>query len=161
MTMKPLKKHPKQQRMEEMTFPLHKEKGNTLTLDKLEVMEKDMRKGFKNESWEVKDDQYQGCSKRTWTKVKPDKWSFLSSSFTPGTCWYHPTRPAVVMSGTLAYNLCQSCLDRERKVTMTGREYLRSINDDLGFTLMPRLVWRVVAVGVLVGAVIYFLSKAI
>ena len=64
--MKQLKKHPKQQRMEEMTFPLHKEKN-------------------------------------IWT----------------------------------------------------GREYLRSINDDNGFTLLPRIVWRVVAVGVLVGAVIY------
>lgn len=92
-------------------------------------------------------------------KKSTDKWSFSSSSFTPGTCWYHPTRPAVVMSGTLAYNLCQSCLDRERKITMTGREWLRSINDDLGFTLMPRIVWRVVAVGVLVGAVIHFFTQ--
>lgn len=34
--------------------------------------------------------------------------------------------------------------------TMTGREWLRSINDDNGFTLMPRIIWRVVAVVILV-----------
>lgn len=99
--MKKPKKHPKQQRMEEMTFPI----------------------------------------------------------FKPGKCIYHPKEPAVLMSANHAYNLCQKCLDKSlSKVTMTGREYLRSINDDNGFTLMPRIVWRVVAVGVLVGAVIYFLS---
>lgn len=108
--MKHLKKHPKQQRMEEMTFPLHK----------------------------------------------------------PGNCFYHPKELAVVNVEKAAYDLgityfglCQKCL-RDRfsgeKVTWEGREWLRSINDDNGFRFMPRIVWRVVAVGVLVGAVIYFLS---
>lgn len=101
--MKHLKKHPKQQRMEDMTFPM----------------------------------------------VKPGNW-----------CYFHPTRRAVVYSGTPEANLCQECLDESlSKVIWEGREWLRSINDDNGFRLMPRLAWRVVAVGVLVGAVIYFLSK--
>jgi len=104
--MKHLKKHPKQQRMEDMNipgsrkFPTKKVKGlyrvtygdvdmgSELTLDKLEAIEKDMRKVFKE--------------------------------------------------------------DMTDKVIWEGREWLRSINDDNGFTLMPRIVWRVVAVVILV-----------
>lgn len=89
----------------------------------------------------------------------------------PGNCFYHPKELAVVNSETDAYELgityfglCQNCIRTRfdgEKVTWEGREWLRSINDDNGFTLLPRIVWRVVAVGVLVGAVIYFLSKAL
>lgn len=111
--MKPLKKHPKQQRMEEMTFPITKpsncKHGTPVSLYSVPcakcVVERSKRSIDKDGAWEVKDDQYQGCHKRTWTK---------------------------------------------EKVTWEGREYLRSINDDNGFTLMPRIVWRVVAVVILV-----------
>lgn len=97
--MKTLKKHPKQQRMEEMNIP-----GSFVT----------MTGTSKRNRCEVKIKEVPyGNYKVEWTKDR------------------HP------------------------------REFLRSINDDNGFTLMPRIVWRVVAVGVLVGAVIYFMSKAL
>lgn len=98
--MKQLKKHPKQQRMEDITFPIIR----------------------------------------------------------LGKCFYHPKEPAVIQSGTPEYNFCKKCWAihfNKEKVTMTGREYLRSINDDNGFTLMPRIVWRVVAVGLLIGVVVW------
>jgi len=94
--MKHLKKHPKQQRMEEMTFPI----------------------------------------------IKP----------VPKGKYINRFKERVYISGgnesILIYNL------PEEKVTMTGCEYLRSINDDNGFTLMPRIVWRVVAVVILGSAII-------
>lgn len=43
----------------------------------------------------------------------------------------------------------------KEKVTWEGGEWLRSINDDNGFTLMPRIVWRMVAVVLLVASIIY------
>lgn len=103
--MKHLKKHPKQQRMEEMTFPIIKPSR---------LVHKDTLSAFGDLDQDTQKD---------------------------------------MLSAVRAI--------RKEQVTMTGREYLRSINDDNGFTLMPRLVWRVVAVGVFAGAVIYFLSKAL
>lgn len=144
--MKPLKKHPKQQRMEEMTFPIFKEKGSALTLDKLEAMEKDMRKGFKNGSMTATEVAYDHREKR---RAERQRAKF------PASATYYINNKEVVVELKLDTNKNQ----RNDKITWEGREYLRSINDDLGFTLMPRIVWRVVAVGVLVGAVIYFLSK--
>lgn len=91
-----LKKHPKQQRMEDMTFPIIKPTNSQL---------------------------------RTYKKLQKD------------------------MDNAVGV------LSDEGKVIWEGREWLRSINDDNGFTLMPRIVWRLVAVGWLAGAVIYFLSK--
>lgn len=118
--MKQLKKHPKQQRMEEMTFPIIKPNKN---LNKFIAKALDGKKRL---------DLSGGVRKGKYTTRYKER---------------------VYISGgdesILIYNL------PNEKVTMTGREYLRSINDDNGFTLMPRIVWRVVAVGVLVGAVIY------
>lgn len=108
--MKPLKKHPKQQRMEEMTFPI-------------------IKPGKKR----VLDEQTRKLVNEAFTKI--------SALF--------PYPDPMYQEQYKGPNL------------WTGREYLRSINDDNGFTLMPRIVWRVVAVGVFMGAVIYFLSKAI
>ena len=95
--MKPLKKHPKQQRMEEMTFPI------------------------------IKPFKFYGAHDGTYG----------TSGGNLMGCEH----------GVDKRTICTQC---ENKVTMTGREWLRSINDDNGFTLMPRLVWRVVAVVILV-----------
>lgn len=42
----------------------------------------------------------------------------------------------------------------KEKVTWEGGEWLRSINDDLGFTFLNRLAWHLIAWGILVLAVV-------
>ena len=130
--------------MEDVTFPITKmgkkmnrilaksmevetsSQGSKLTLDKLEAMEKDMRKVFKED-------------------IAFPLWE-------PGKCFYHPKEPAVVQSGTAAYNLCQKCLDKSlSKVIWEGREWLRSIND-------PNHERRMVGVMCLVLAMLYALA---
>jgi len=105
--MKNLKKHPKQQRMEDMTFPITKPltSSGPLRVEEYTV--------FTSGGLKITYDS-------RGNEIKKE---------------YFPLIPV-------------------EKVTMTGREYLRSINDDNGFRLMPRIVWRVVAVGVFVGAII-------
>jgi len=98
--MKHLKKHPKQQRMEDITFPLQKDK---------------------------KFGMYKNSDIR---------------------CTHNVLKSLV----------CARCVaENKEKVTWEGREWLRSINDDMGFTIMSRLEWRMVAASILAGAITYAL----
>lgn len=124
--MKNLKKHPKQQRMEDMTFPVFND-----------LPEEEQKKIIKGAMKIAKELQEHALGREN-DRCKE--------------CGAYPGDQHLTWCPMPARN------QEENRVTMTGREYLRSINDDLGFTLMPRIVWRVVAVGVLVVAVIYFLS---
>lgn len=104
--MKHLKKHPKQQRMEDMTFPLQKPGKKIRREYKQHQKDLDVCVGDLK-----KDEEYE--------------------AYWDGVNWII-----------------------KDKITMTGREYLRSINDDLGFTFLNRLAWHLIAWGILVLAVV-------
>jgi len=109
--MKHLKKHPKQQRMEEMTFPITKPLTSSGPL-----RVRTITKTFINEAGNIP--VFNDLASEDQKKI------------------------------------INEAMKRSKKLQdvkiWTGREYLRSINDDNGFTLMPRIVWRVVAVVILV-----------
>lgn len=183
--MKPLKKHPKQQRMEEMTFPIIKPSRlvHKDTLSAFGDLDQDVQKDMLRSVRAIRKEKvlYSGELKTrkvtneemTFPITKPlnlkgfkskavpifkesaadDNYIIKNSVFIANINDVPPGDHKIIWQGNLIP------VTHKEKVTMTGREYLRSINDDLGFTLLPRIVWRVVAVVVFVGAVIYFLSK--
>jgi len=121
--MKPLKKHPKQQRMEDMKFP-----GSV---------------GKKTEEM------------RRWDKVLEESRRGLEDNRCK-SCGVYP--------GSSHTDRCETLLEiRKRawkeykkndKVTWEGREYLRSINDDMGLTIMSRLAWHLLAGLILIGSIV-------
>lgn len=132
--MKQLKKHPKQQRMEDMKIPGYfyipngSSKRSKLTLAGLEKEEKAIKKAVKNitgfsggatvdiisgknkATWDVKDDQ-------VWTKVKQEE---------PDPMYQEQAKD---------------------KVTWEGREYLRSINNEHHH-------WHLLAGLILIGSIV-------
>ena len=159
--MKPLKKHPKQQRMEEMNIPGSNKKPSRLvhkdTLSVFNDLDQDVQKDMLRSVRAIRKEKILYSGELKTRRVTNEEMTFPIIKPVPKGKFITRYKKRIYVSGG-----DESILIYERpkeKVTMTGREYLRSINDDNGFTLMPRLAWRVVAVGVLVGAVIYFLSK--
>lgn len=148
--MKHLKKHPKQQRMEDMTFPITKpgNKTNKLVADIFD----------RGPLWKGKKTK----EMHRWDKVIKESADALEENRCQ-SCGVYP--------GSSHTERCETLLEiRKRawkeykkndRVIWTGHEFLRSINDDMGFTIMSRLAWRMVAVGVLGVAVIYSLFKVI
>lgn len=166
--MKHLKKHPKQQRMEDMTFPLVKPSRKALRSHKMYQKALDRCAGG---SVTFPLQKFDPNPKSLGFAVAVRK--LLDEGTKPEKDMTFPITKPLTSNGR---DVCVGDLKKDEeyeaywdgnnwilkeKVTMTGREWLRSINDDNGFTLMPRIVWRLVAVGVLVGAVTYFLSKVL
>jgi len=170
--MKNLKKHPKQQRMEDMTFPLNKNTSQAVFIRRGEkiypfkgqlgtvpgtnmindtspdidvILDTNLETHiFINGKRVVNTKQTEDI---TFPLQKDKKFGMYKNSDI--RCTHNVLKSLV----------CACCVaENKDKITWTGREYLRSINDDMGFTIMSRLAWRMVAVGVLVVAVIYFLS---
>lgn len=156
--MKHLKKHPKQQRMEDMTFPLQKNKPSPVFVrmgDKIIPYrgKSGNKKGtniVSNKSPDI--NIFVDTNLDSHTYINNKKVTFPIQKRTFGIYKTSDTR---CIHNTLESLVCAYCIaEKQEKVVWEGREWLRSINDDNGFTLMPRLAWRLVAVGVLVGAVI-------
>lgn len=145
--MKPLKKHPKQQRMEEMTFPIIKPGKKTKEMRRWDKALEESREGLEKQRCKSCG-VYPGSShtdrceslleirKRAWKEYIRTHSEDLKGNYT-------------VKDGVCTVKI-KDVSPGEHKVVWEGREYLRSINDDNGFRLMPRLVWRVVAVVILV-----------
>jgi hypothetical protein len=145
--MKPLKKHPKQQRMEDMKFP-----GSMIGRKKVQEYTaypcRHGKTGF---------DICVLCRDEAMAEWRKSTREFPMFRF--GKCFYHPNEPArilsVLQSGTAEYNLCKKCYDNSRRIggyikeekeAPHPKEYLRSINNEHHY-------WHLLAGLILIGSI--------